>query len=351
MKPAVAAGLFAAGAFLRLCPLFRGCADCPDKPPSLGKRLQGLPKPDFPVDVVYTWVDGSDPLWRAEKAARGLGAGDDNHYRDNGELRYSLRSLEIFAPWARRVHVVTDGQRPSWLNAGHEKISLVAHRDIIPEHFLPTFSSRVIEAHLHRIGNLAEHYVYFNDDFFLAAPCAPGDFFTPNGLPHLFTDWRESRRAGYDRADTPHAVSWDAARSFLAANGFSPAPEIITAHAPYPQTRSNAAGAYEFFEAAVNRFSPGRAPGDIAFYCHGIPLWAYARKMAAPCDVAWYYINAKRADRQQCYAALLREKNTGTPALFFCLNDVGEAPPGNTWRAEMERFLSDFYPEKSSFET
>jgi hypothetical protein len=303
------------------------------------------------VDVVYAWVDGSDPLWRAKRAARGLQSGDDNHYRDNGELRYSLRSLERFAPWARRVHIVTDGQTPSWLNAAHEKIRLVAHRDIIPEHFLPTFNSRVIEAHLHRIENLAERYVYFNDDFFLAAPCAPGDFFTPNGLPHLFTDWRKSRRTGYDRADTPHAVSWAVARNFLAADGLSPAPEIITAHGPYPQTRSNAAGAYEFFGAAVNKFSPGRAPGDIAFYCHGIPLWAYVRKTTVPCDVAWYYINAKRADRQQCYAALLREKNTGTLAPFFCLNDVGEAPPGDTWRAEMKRFLSGFYPEKSSFET
>jgi hypothetical protein len=336
---------------LRVYPLFRGCADCPDRPPSLRARLAGLPQPDFPVDVVYTWVDGSDPLWRSLRAARGLGAGDENHYRDNGELRWSLRSLERFAPWARRVHIVTDGRIPAWLNTGHDKIRLVTHGEIVPERFLPTFSSRVIEAHIHRIAELAEHYVYFNDDFFLASPCAPGDFFTSNGLPFLFTDWRESRRAGYARQDTPHAVSWSAARNFLEANGLAPAPEVIAAHGPYPQTRKNAADAYAFFEAAVNSFSPGRRPGDIAFYCHGIPLWAYARKTTIPCDLAWYYLNVKRSDRRHCYAALLREKDRGTLGPFFCLNDVGEAGPGNTWRADMEQFLSFFYPEKSSFET
>jgi hypothetical protein len=136
----------------------------------------------------------------------------------------------------------------------------------------------------------------------------------------------------------------------LEENGVSPAPDLIAAHGPYPQTRSNAAGAYAFFEAAISKFSPGRAPGDIAFYCHGIPLWAYARKATVPCDVAWYYINVKRPDRRQCYAALLREKHAGTSAPFFCLNDVGEAGPGNGWRADMERFLSALYPEKASVE-
>ncbi|MDR1659737.1 MAG: Stealth CR1 domain-containing protein [Desulfovibrio sp.] len=350
MKAFAAATSFPGKAFLRLCPLFRGCADCPDRPPSLRQRLRGLPEPGFPVDVVYTWVDGRDPVWLAKRSSRGLGAEDANHYRDNGELRYSLRSLERFAPWVRRVHIVTDGQIPSWLNAGHEKLRLVAHRDIIPARFLPTFSSRVIEAHLHRIEGLAEHYVYFNDDFFLISPCFPGDFFTANGLPFLFADWRESRRAGYAREDTPHAASWAAARDFLAANGVAPAPEVIAAHAPYPQSRSNAAGAYAFFEDAVNTFQPARAPGDIAFYCHGIPLWAYARRATVPCDVAWYYINAKRLDRRLCYAAISREKSLGTLPLFLCLNDVGEAPSGNAWHADMQTFLSGFYPDKSAFE-
>ena len=337
-------------ALLRVFPLFRGCADCPDRPPSLKERLEGLPQPDFPVDVVYTWVDGNDPSWRARRSARGLPAGDDNHYRDNGELRWSLRSLERFAPWAGRVYIVTDGSVPSWLNTEHDKIRLVPHAQIIPESFLPTFSSRVIEAHIHRIAGLAEHYIYCNDDFFLASPCAPGDFFTANGLPFLFTDWRESRRAGYAREDTPHAASWSAARKFLEANGISPAPRVIAAHAPYPQTRSNAAGAYAFFQEAINSFSPVRVPGDIAFYCHGIPLWAYAEKTMVPCDVAWYYINVRRSDRRQCYEALLREKDTGTLGPFFCLNDVGGDGPDNTWRSDMECFLAAFYPEKSSFE-
>jgi hypothetical protein len=33
--------------------------------------------------------------------------------------------------------------------------------------FLPTFSSPAIEANLHRIAGLSEHFLYFNDDVFL----------------------------------------------------------------------------------------------------------------------------------------------------------------------------------------
>ena len=36
----------------------------------------------------------------------------DNRYRDSEELRFSLRSLVKFAPWIRRIFIVTDNQIP-----------------------------------------------------------------------------------------------------------------------------------------------------------------------------------------------------------------------------------------------
>ena len=39
-----------------------------------------------------------------------------SRYRDNNELRYSLRSLAKFAPWIRHVYIVTNGQIPYWLD-------------------------------------------------------------------------------------------------------------------------------------------------------------------------------------------------------------------------------------------
>lgn len=75
-----------------------------------------------------------------------------NRYRDNDELRYSLRSLKKFAGWIRKVYIVTNGQVPAWLNINHPKIEIVKHSDIfLNKSHLPVFSSPAIEANIHRI--------------------------------------------------------------------------------------------------------------------------------------------------------------------------------------------------------
>ena len=148
--------------------------------------------PDGPVDFVVPWVDGSDPAWRAErdlwaaKEARDprLAKWNDGEqrYRDQGLLRYWFRGVERFAPWVNRIHFVTWGHLPLWLDADHPKLHVVRHVDFIPGECLPTFSSRCIDLNLHRIPGLAERFVYFNDDTFLIAPTRPCDFFR-GGLP------------------------------------------------------------------------------------------------------------------------------------------------------------------------
>ncbi|KAH3897576.1 hypothetical protein DPMN_021764 [Dreissena polymorpha] len=50
-----------------------------------------------------------------------------SRFEDNEELRYSLRSLERFAPWVRHVFIVTNGQLPYWLNLENPHVSIVTH--------------------------------------------------------------------------------------------------------------------------------------------------------------------------------------------------------------------------------
>lgn len=138
------------------------------------------------IDFVIPWVDGSDPVWQADMknhlpAESGIDAGE-SRYRDWDNLRYWFRAVEKYAPWVNKIFFITCGQTPAWLNTQAEKLVLVDHRDYIPEAYLPTFSSHPIELNLHRIPELSEHFVYFNDDFFLTAPVKPGDYFR-NGLP------------------------------------------------------------------------------------------------------------------------------------------------------------------------
>lgn len=140
------------------------------------------------IDFVIPWVDGSDPEWLKEKAyytGSTLGIEDGAaRYRDWGLLKYWFRGVEEFAPWVRRIHFITWGHIPSWLNVNHPKLNIVRHEDYIPHEFLPTFSANTIELNLHRIDDLVDHFVYFNDDMFLTKHVEPGDFFK-KGKPKL----------------------------------------------------------------------------------------------------------------------------------------------------------------------
>lgn len=140
------------------------------------------------IDFVITWVDMNDPKWQAdflkysgrkENTKNGV---SEARFRDNGFLRYWFRGVEKFAPWVRRIHFVTSGQKPEWLDESNPKINLVNHKDYIPEEFLPTYNSVVIERYIHRIPGLADHFVYFNDDFYIINTITPARFFR-NGMP------------------------------------------------------------------------------------------------------------------------------------------------------------------------
>ena len=143
---------------------------------------------DFDIDFVVIWVDMNDPEWQKDFArCKGIENADEYsaskaRFRDNGFLKYWFRGVEQFAPWVRKIHFVTCGQKPSWLDTSNPKLNLVSHKDIIPSEFLPTFNSGVIERYIHRIPGLADHFVYFNDDFYIIRPVQPSRFFQ-NGLP------------------------------------------------------------------------------------------------------------------------------------------------------------------------
>ena len=139
-----------------------------------------------PIDFVVTWVDDRDPVWRAKrekytgkKVAEG---NEDARYRDWDTLKYWFRGVEKFAPWVRYVYFVTDDQKPEWLNLEHPKLKWVKHTDFIPEEYLPTFHSKVINWNCHRLPGISENYVAFDDDVFVIKETTPEDYFV-NDLP------------------------------------------------------------------------------------------------------------------------------------------------------------------------
>lgn len=148
------------------------------------------------IDIVYTWVDDSWPGYR-EQLVRHAGNAHDrnpNRTRDNLDLlKYSLRSLAAYCPWAGRIHLVTAApQIPRWLNMAADGIVPIHHEAILEQ--LPTFNSFAILSALHRIDGLSERFLYIEDDMLFGAPVAVGDFLRPDGRLRIYPRLANTRK-------------------------------------------------------------------------------------------------------------------------------------------------------------
>ncbi|CAN0475449.1 unnamed protein product, partial [Phaeothamnion confervicola] len=165
------------------------------------------------IDAVITWVDGDDAAHRAKldhhlkQVGHAPAAAAATRFRSVGEIDYCVASLLRFAPFLRRIFIVTDAQVPpvvarstGWPEALRGKLAVVDHREVFAgfEDSLPTFNSLSIESVLHRVPGLAEHYIYLNDDFLLLRPVAPEDWFS-GGEPVLRGHWRPQPQHGLGR--------------------------------------------------------------------------------------------------------------------------------------------------------
>lgn len=170
----------------------------------------------FDIDIVFSWVDGSSDDFQRERAKRMqayvVGAGDDSEarYRQIDELKYALRSVHMHAPWIRRVFIATDSPAPAWL-AEHPRVTLVpAEAMFADSSMLPTHNSHAVEAQLHRIEGLSEHFLYSNDDMFFGRPLKPDLFFSPGGVTKFV---EASTRIGLGDAHPERSGHDNAARS------------------------------------------------------------------------------------------------------------------------------------------
>ncbi|WP_210649136.1 stealth conserved region 3 domain-containing protein [Nocardioides sp. SYSU D00065] len=278
----------------------------------------------FDVDVVYTWVDGDDEEWLAARDARivALGGTPDRRatgaarYRSRDELRYSMRSIHLFAPWVRRIHLVTAGQVPSWLDTAHPSIRVVDHRDILPASALPTFSSHAIETRLHAVPDLAEHFVYVNDDVFLGRPRRPEHFFTPGGQFAAFVaDHRAVGLPGTD--DRPYLSAAQNNRRVL-ADAFGVVLTHTMMHSPHPQRRTVLAEIAARFPDEVDRttHAPFRSPTDLSMLSSFAQSYGLVTGQAVRAGAHHGYVDLGHQQLPvQLKAMLKRDRD------FFCVAD------------------------------
>lgn len=156
---------------------------------------------NYPIDAVILWVDGNDEehFNKISSYVNDKKILSSTSFRTRyvhvDEVKFTVDSILKNAPFIRNIYIVTDNQTPSFLDNQsnsdkYSKVLLIDHKIIFEnkEEYLPTFNCFSIETIMFRIPNLAEHFVYFNDDLFLINKCYPSDFFI-NGLPVLRGKW------------------------------------------------------------------------------------------------------------------------------------------------------------------
>lgn len=321
-----------------------------------------LPSPSLlqvsePVDLVYTWVDGADPGWRARKAAAsGQSSGQLTvdadvaaRFESHDELRYSLRSVEMFANWVRHIWVVTDQQRPDWLRED-DRLTVVDHREIFTDPTtLPVFNSHAIESQLHHISGLAELYLYLNDDMLFGAPVRPEDFFHGNQISKFFPSTALIDLAEVSQDDLAVTAAAKNNRRLIETE-FAQTITNKLRHTPQPQRRSTMQAfedAYpELFDQVMR--SNFRSPQDYSLTSSLAQYWAFGTGRAVPGRVRYAYLNLAAPDAANTLERWLFRRDVQCICLNDTQDDSGREPAQR--EAALGEFLRNYYPLPSRWE-
>lgn len=316
---------------------------------------EGMIQTSFPIDIVYTWVDQDDPEFQE---TLGCYRGTENRntssaarFQSHDELKYSLRSIEEYAPWYNHIYIVTNGQVPSWLNE-NDNISIIHHNQILDREYLPTFNSHVIGSALHKIPGLSENYIYFNDDVLLLRPIARRDAFSDGGLNYAFIT--NVRIGNGPPVSYETATEWGAknARDLIYSKWGYSFDRRFT-HMYHPQRKSVAEECESAFRDTYHAFRRNRfrEMNDIlccSFLHHYV---GYVSGKTMFTNSHGHFVRIRNHDAELKYNKLLSEKSIKSGRSVVCLNDYIPRDGGDPdYLEKLLGFLESYYPHPSSFE-
>jgi hypothetical protein len=255
----------------------------------------------------------------------------------------------MHAPWVRKVWLVTDDQTPEWLDTDHPGVQVVSHREIFGDQgTLPTFNSHAIESRLHHIEGLAEHFLYFNDDFFLGRQLTPTKFFASNGVAQFFQSPTAVALTPIDPADDFNFAAAKNNRALI-KEAFGHTLTHAFLHAPYALRVSVLREIEERFEAAMTKtaHSQLRSAEDVSVPSSLHHYYGYFTGRSAPGSIRVAYVDIGDPTQHPRLTQILTMRNHDA----FCLNDTHHSPLSDAERAQvMEVFLRSYFPVASEFE-
>ena len=310
----------------------------------------------FEIDIVFSWVDGTDKEWQRARARRMasyvVGEGDDSEarFRQIDELRYALRSVYTYLPWVRRIYIATDSAPPPWL-ADHPRVRIVRSEEFFRDpSVLPTHNSQAVESQLHRIPGLSEHFIYSNDDMFIGRPLRPDAFFSPGGISRFI---EAETRIGIGENDAHRSGFENAARvnRRLLKDRFGRVTTRHLEHAATPLRKSVIEELEREFpeEFEATAASPFRAADNISVTNSLYHYYALLTGRAVQnTDSNVLYVDTTTHKGLALMKKLLKRRAWD----FFCLNDGSfpEVPPEERAR-KVQAFLKRYFPIAAPWET
>lgn len=309
----------------------------------------------FPIDLVFTWVNSDDPEWQKLYQEHLPGVERDgtslSRFHSRDELKYALRSWDTYAPFIRDIYIVSNCSPPDWLKTDEGRLKWVRHEDILPASALPTFSSHAIETSLHNIPGLADFFIYSNDDFLLTRDAYPDDFYFSSGIAKVRL---EPYGMVNGQVTAGHQDYLNGARNAnkLIEDELAVSTTQLVTHSPQPLRRDVLNELEAKFEKPLSRTAHNkfRATNDVAVtgYLHAHYAIAVGKAISDTTPVQLIQQNHRF---RKILAELVESKEEGSPLpLSICLNDGADSHLNAAWNNSVSTFLSAFYPDKSSFE-
>ncbi|MBN1792899.1 hypothetical protein JW826_04425 [Candidatus Woesearchaeota archaeon] len=316
-------------------------------------NLKPFVNPSEKIDVVYLWADFTDLAWLKKRECdrkRYLGFDSKIHRlpKPMDELKFSIRALEMYFKDLNRIFIVTDKQVPEWLDVSNPRVKIVDHKDIVKDRLnLPSYNPLVIESYLHNIPGLKEDFLYFNDDFFLNAPCSAKDFFIKDGIrPRLGRKVAEKGDLGENPDHHTIAIKNS---DLLLDRDFKPESRLTMAHRPQPLKKSFMRRCECLYpkEFEVTRKGHFRSEMRYVLHSHLLSyLYYYEGKTSFIINLMekdMFYWSNDLSKNKLLYGQFKKQRS-------FCIQENWGIHLNVKAIKQFNQLMSELFPKKSSFE-
>ena len=330
-----------------------------------------------PIDVVFKYIDLSDPTLKRE------GIAQIKKDEDNEELKYALRSVLTNIPWVRYIFIVMPNDAVRFLKPQDEiaeKIKFIRDRDVLG---FDSASSITFEFNFWKLKNfgVSENFIYMNDDYFIGKPLKKSDFFyVDNGkvVPYmLYNDSVDYKRS----APIFEYLNINPLQLRMNSNEMNKqdqTKENAKAHTSYGfrfQRTSSMIFLYDYFKHDI--LAPGRklnyfphnALGENMQYLKEVydivrdnykyandTLMANSRKLRSLVHQTAYtfYVLNKYHNRinhlQDCYIDISELWLVVCNADLFCINEGGDKKYSQRMKGNAKRKLETLFPIPTKYE-